>query len=130
MRVLLADDHLSLLDAVRSLLKTDVDIVGWASDGETLFEAAMRLQPDVIVTDISMPKLSGIQAVIQLREAGCSSRVVFLTVHADPDIVQAALETGALGYVLKASITTDLLFAIGEANAGRAFISSDVSAMN
>jgi DNA-binding NarL/FixJ family response regulator len=85
MRVLLADDHLSLLDAVRSLLKTDVDIVGWASDGETLFEAAMRLQPDVIVTDISMAKLSGIQAVIQLRKAGCSSRVVFLTVHADSD---------------------------------------------
>ena len=72
----------------------------------------MKLRPDVIVTDISMPKLSGIQAVNQLKEAGCSSKVVFLTVRADPDIVRAALKTGALGYVLKASIATDLLSAI------------------
>jgi DNA-binding NarL/FixJ family response regulator len=84
----------------------------------------MKLQPDVIVTDISMPKLSGIDAVDRLRESGCSSKVVFLTVHSDPDFVDAALKTGALAYVLKPSIASDLLFAIQEAFAGRAFVSN------
>ncbi len=126
-RVLLADDHPGLLQAVRSLLNTDMDVVGCVDNGESLFDAAMKLQPDVLVTDISMPKLSGIQAVNQLKEAGCSSKVVFLTVHADPDIVRAALKTGALGYVLKASIATDLLSAIEEAVAGRPFVSPEAS---
>jgi DNA-binding NarL/FixJ family response regulator len=124
MRVLLADDHPGLLRAVRSLLKTDVDIVECVDNGESLFDAAMKLQPDVIVTDISMPKLSGIEAANKLRESGCSSRVVFLTVHTDADVVRIALETGALGYVAKTSIATDLLFAIQEAIAGRVFVSS------
>jgi DNA-binding NarL/FixJ family response regulator len=127
MRVLLADDHPGLLERVRALLDHDVDVVGCVDNGEDLVEAAMKLQPDVIVTDISMPKLSGIKAVNRLEQAGCSSRVVFLTVHSDPDIVRAALATGALGYVLKASIDTDLLFAIQEAMAGRAFISPEAS---
>ena len=96
MRVLLADDHPGLLAAVRSLLKTDTDVIACVNDGECLFEAAMKLQPDIIVTDISMPKLSGIQAAHRLRESGCSSRIVFLTVHTDPDVIRAALETGAL----------------------------------
>jgi DNA-binding NarL/FixJ family response regulator len=127
MRVLLADDHPSLLARVRTLLNHDVDVVGCVDSGEGLVETAMKLQPDVIVTDISMPKLSGIEAINRLRQAGCSSRVIFLTVHADPEIVHAALETGALGYVLKASIGTDLLFAIEEAVAGRAFVSPEAS---
>ncbi len=125
MRVLLADDHPVLLERVRALLDHDVDVVECVDNGEDLVEAAMKLQPDVIVTDISMPKLNGIEAVGRLKQAGCSSRVVFLTVHSDPDIVRAALATGALGYVLKVSIATDLLFAIHEAMAGRAFISPE-----
>jgi DNA-binding NarL/FixJ family response regulator len=124
MRVLLADDHRGLLDVVRSLLKTRVEIVGYVNDGEALFEAAMELHPDVIVTDISMPKLSGIEAVDRLRESGCRARVVFLTNHSDPDFVDLALKTGALGYVLKISMVTDLLFAIQEALAGRIFVSA------
>jgi DNA-binding NarL/FixJ family response regulator len=124
MRVLLADDHRGLLDVVRSLLKTRVEIVGYVNDGEALFEAAMELHPDVIVTDISMPKLSGIEAVDRLRESGCQARVVFLTNHSDPDFVDLALKTGALGYVLKISMVTDLLFAIQEALAGRIFVSA------
>ena len=124
MRVLLADDHRGLLDVVRSLLKTRVEIVGYVNDGEALFEAAMELHPDVIVTDISMPKLSGIDAVDRLRESGCRARVVFLTNHSDPDFVDLALKTGALGYVLKISMVTDLLFAIQEALAGRIFVSA------
>jgi DNA-binding NarL/FixJ family response regulator len=94
------------------------------NDGEALFEAAMELHPDVIVTDISMPKLSGIEAVDRLRESGCRARVVFLTNHSDPDFVDLALKTGALGYVLKISMVTDLLFAIQEALAGRIFVSA------
>jgi DNA-binding NarL/FixJ family response regulator len=93
-----------------------------------MFDAAMKFQPDVIVSDISMPKLSGIEAANQLRESGCSAKVVFLTVHNDPDFVRAALRTGALGYVLKTSITTDLLIAIRETLAGRTFVSPKVSA--
>jgi DNA-binding NarL/FixJ family response regulator len=122
-RALLADDHPGILKVVQSLLKTDVDVVGCVDNGESLFEAAMTLHPDVIVSDISMPRLSGLAAVDRLRESGCSSTVVFFTVHDDPDFVDAALKTGALGYVLKASIATDLLFAIQEAIAGRVFVS-------
>jgi DNA-binding NarL/FixJ family response regulator len=75
-----------------------------------------------------MPKLSGIQVAHRLRESGCSSRIVFLTVHTDPDVIRAALETGALGYVVKTSLTTDLLFAIHEAFQGRTFVSLETSA--
>jgi len=84
--VLLADDHPSLLEVVRSLLKTtDLDVVESVDNGEALFDSAMRLQPEVIVTDISMPRLNGFEAVERLRESGCSSRIVFLTVQSDPD---------------------------------------------
>ena len=123
MRVLLADDHPGLLAAVRSLLTTDMDVIACVDNGESLFDAAVKLQPDIIVTDISMPKLSGIQVAHRLRESGCLSRIVFLTVHTDPDVIRAALETGALGYVVKASLTADLLFAIREAFQGRTFVS-------
>ena len=123
MRVLLADDHAGVLGVVRGLLESDFDVVGTVDNGESLFDAAMKLQPDVIVTDISMPKLSGIDAVNRLRESGCSSNVVFLTVHNDPDIVRIVLNSGALGYVLKNSIGTDLLLAIQEAMAGCVFVS-------
>jgi DNA-binding NarL/FixJ family response regulator len=123
--VLLADDHPSLLEVVRSLLKTtELDVVGCVDNGEALFDSAMRLQPEVIVTDISMPRLNGIEAVERLRKSGCSSRIVFLTVQSDPDFVVAALNTGAFGYVIKPQIVTDLLFAIQEAVAGRVFVSA------
>jgi DNA-binding NarL/FixJ family response regulator len=126
-RVLLADDHPGLLRAVRSLLETDADVVGCVDNGEALFDAAMKLHPDVIVTDISMPKLSGIAATKRLRESGCSAKVVFLTVHDDPDVVRTALNAGALGYILKSSVTTDLLVAIREALANRSFVSTEAS---
>jgi DNA-binding NarL/FixJ family response regulator len=123
MRILLADDHRKLLDLVHGLLKSDFEVVGCVEDGESLVEAAEKLQPDVIVTDISMPKLNGIEAIDRLRKSGCSSKIVFLSAHADSDFVQAALRVGALAYVTKPRINTDLLFAIGEAHAGRIFVS-------
>jgi DNA-binding NarL/FixJ family response regulator len=124
MRVLLADGHPQLLEAIRGFIEPHLDVVGCVDNGESLFEAAMMLQPDVIVTDISMPKLSGIEAAKRLRESGCSSKVVFLAIHADPDVVPVALKTGALAYVLKTAIDTDLLLAIQEAIAGRIFVSA------
>jgi len=104
-------------------LEPTFDVVGAVEDGEALVEAAGNLQPDVIITDISMPKLNGIEAADRLRESGSSSKIVFLTVHADPDFVQAALKTGALAYVSKSRITTDLLIAVEEALNGCTFVS-------
>ena len=122
-RVVLADDHRGFLEAVQSNIGSEVEIVRCVDNGESLVEAAMKLHPDVIVTDISMPRLSGIGAVDRLRDSGCLSKVVFLTAHSDPDFVSAGLNTGALAYVLKSSMATDLLFAIQEAFAGRVFVS-------
>ena len=124
MRVLLADGHPQLLEAIRSFLEPHLNVVGCVNNGESLFEDAMMLQPDVIVTDISMPKLSGIEAAKRLRESGCPSKVVFLADYGDPDFVSATLKTGALAYVLKTSVDTDLLLAIREAFAGRGFVSA------
>jgi len=123
MRVLLADDHRNLLELIRVLLEPTFDVVGTVGDGESLIEAAGKLQPDVIVTDISMPKLNGIEAVNRLRESGSTSKVVFLTVHAGPDFVQAAFKAGALAYVSKIRISADFLVAIREALEGRIFVS-------
>jgi DNA-binding NarL/FixJ family response regulator len=123
MRILLADDQRRLLEVTRDLLEPTFDVIGCVGDGEALVEAAGRLQPSVIVTDISMPKLNGIEAASRLRESGSCSKIVFLTVHADPDFVQAALNAGALGYVSKLRINSDLLVAIEEALAGRIFVS-------
>jgi DNA-binding NarL/FixJ family response regulator len=129
MRILLADDHRGLLEVTRGLLESTFDVVGCVEDGESLLEAAGKLQPDVIVTDISMPKLNGIEAANRLRKLGSSAKIVFLTVHADPDFVQAALKTGALAYVWKFRINTELLIAIEEALAGRIFVSPLESAV-
>jgi DNA-binding NarL/FixJ family response regulator len=128
-RILLADDHSPLLELVQGLLEPTFEVVGCVRDGESLVEAAGKLQPDVIVTDISMPKLNGIDAAYQLRESGSLSKIIFLTVHADPDFVQAALKTGAVAYIWKLRIETDLLVAIGEVLAGRIFVSSLESAV-
>jgi len=117
------------LELIRGLLEPTYDVVGCVEDGQSLVQAAGKLQPDVIVTDISMPKLNGIEAADRLRESGSSSKIVFLTVHADPDFALAALKTGALAYVLKFRINTDLLVAIGEALAGHVFVSPLESAV-
>lgn len=123
MRVLLADDHPLLLKSAARILTPTCEVVGKVADGKSLFESGMKLQPDVIVTDISMPVLNGIEAVNKLKVAGCRSKIVFLTVHTDPEIVRHCLAIGALGYVLKSRMATDLVSAIQEAVAGRSFTS-------
>lgn len=122
-RILLADDHPLLLNAVVHRLKPDFEIVDSVADGRSLFESAMKLQPDIIVSGISMPILNGIEAVAKLKAAGCRSKIVFLTVQSDAAFVRACLGAGALGYVLKSHLHTDLVLAIREALEERIFIS-------
>ncbi|WP_263365774.1 response regulator [Edaphobacter bradus] len=121
-RVLLADDHPHLLEAATALLAPYFDVVGTASDGRTLVSEALRLEPDVIVVDITMPVLSGIDAVHQLRELRSSARSVFLTIHAGEEFVAACRAEGALGYVLKSKMKTQLVPAIWAALAGVAYM--------
>jgi DNA-binding NarL/FixJ family response regulator len=122
-RILLADNHPDLLKAVERHLEREFEVVGKVLDGQLLLEEAIRLKPDVIVSDISLPRLNGIAAADRLRESGCQSRIVFLTASSDPDFVRACLATGALGYVVKSRIGAELLPAIREALAGHIFIS-------
>src|ERR1700727_3090454 len=97
--VLLADDHPSLLEAASAILKPHFEIVGTATDGAMLVSEALRLRPDVIVTDITMPVLNGIEAVSQLRDSGFSTTFVFLTVHQREEFLKACLAGGQLGSV-------------------------------
>ena len=121
--MLLADDHEAMLDRVARLLATECNVVGTATDGQQALEAAQDLKPDVLVLDISMPVMNGIETAHRLKEAGAEARVVFLTVHDNPDYAREALDTGALGYVIKPRIASDLMAAIKEAHAGRSFVS-------
>ncbi|HYP13801.1 MAG TPA: response regulator transcription factor [Bryobacteraceae bacterium] len=122
-RILLADDHKIVVEGLRSLLQPEFDLVGTAENGLELIDAAERLRPDVIVTDISMPLLNGIDAVSKLRQAGVDAKVVFLTMHPDLVFATRALEAGASGYVLKHSAPDELITAIHEAVSGGLFIS-------
>jgi DNA-binding NarL/FixJ family response regulator len=125
-RIILADDHRIVVEGLRSLLQSEFDLVGTAENGVDLVELAQRVKPDVIVTDISMPLLNGIDAVRKLRESGVQAKVVFLTMH--PDVVYAtrAMEAGASGYVLKHSAPDELIAAIHEVLRGGAFISTSL----
>lgn len=122
--VLLADDNKQMLQYVSEFLSADgCEVVGMVSDGQVALDAAMKLRPDVVVLDISMPILNGIQAARCLRQADSGAKIVFLTVEKDPDVCLAALETGALGYVLKPRLGADLISAIKQAQLGRRFVS-------
>ena len=129
-RVLLADDHPLLLERVAAFLRSFFDVVGIASNGKELVAEAMQLNPDVIVADITMPALTGIEAAHQLREAGSKAKFVFLTVHSDIDFVQACQAEGALGYVVKSRMATDLIPAIKAALSGQSYISQSVYAVS
>lgn len=126
-RVLLADDNAVVLDRVGVLLRPSFEVVGAVTNGQELFYAGMRLAPDVIVADITMPVLLGIEAAQQLREAGSRARFVFLTIHNEYEFVDACVAQGAFGYVLKAHMKTDLIPAIKAALLGRTFISPLIS---
>jgi DNA-binding NarL/FixJ family response regulator len=122
-RLLLADDHTELLEEIQQFVATRFDVVGTAGDGMTLVKMAKALQPDVVVTDIRMPGLSGIDAAcIILQQKACKA-VVLLTMYDDSLLVKNALDVGILGYVLKAAAGEDLIPAIEAALQGTVFVS-------
>jgi DNA-binding NarL/FixJ family response regulator len=123
MRALLADDNDDFLVAATRLLEPEFEVVATVGDGQALIDEAERLDPDLLVLDISMPLLNGIEAVRQLRASGSQAKVVFLTVHEDADYVRAALLAGAQGYVVKSRLVTDFPLALNEVLQGRSFIS-------
>jgi DNA-binding NarL/FixJ family response regulator len=118
-RVLLADDHAAMLERVMSLVAAEFDVVGAVGDGQSVLDAVAVLQPDVVVLDISMPVMSGLAAAARLGESPHPPRVVFLTVHDDAAFVEAARGVGAMGYVTKRHLRTDLVPAIRLAIEGR-----------
>jgi DNA-binding NarL/FixJ family response regulator len=126
-RVLLADDHLLIAEALTSLLTPEFDLVGVVEDGLQLIEAAGRLRPDVIVADITMPHLNGIDALIRLREGGDGVPVVFLTMQRDVSFARRALEAGASGYVLKHSASVELIAALHAALQGKTYLTPQVA---
>ena len=126
-RILLADDHPAVLKATNVLLKAQFDIVGNATDGPTLVSEALRLCPDVIVADITLPVLSGIDAAHQLRESVPSVKIVFLTVHSEQPFLDACIAEGALGYVLKSHMKAHLIPAIQAALVGHSYICPFIS---
>ena len=121
-RVLLADDHAIVVDGLSSLLKDQFELVGTVADGPALIDAVRRLHPDVIVTDIAMPGMSGLEALRRLSADGLKSKVIFLTMHSDPQLAAEAFRAGASGYVLKHSAGEELVTAINEVLQGRAYL--------
>ncbi len=126
-RILLADDHRIVLEGLNNLLTANYDVVGMAEDGHTLVKEALRLKPDVIIADISMPSLNGIDAVRQIRKEGFNPKVIFLTMHNDPMYAKEVLDMGASGFVLKHSATSELITALQEALRGHTHISPAIS---
>jgi DNA-binding NarL/FixJ family response regulator len=122
-RILLADDHTLFVEALQKVLEVEFDLVGSVGDGRALLEAAPRLHPDVILLDLSMPLLNGIDAARQLRRLIPETRVVFLSMHGDPTYVTEAFRAGASGYVLKRANATELIQAIKAALRGQLYVS-------
>src|SRR4051794_39365361 len=121
-RVLLADDHALLLGAFEKLLSEECQIVGQVADGRALVTAAETLKPDVVVLDISMPILNGLEAGRQIKQRVRDAKLVFLTMNEDTDLAAEAFRSGASGYLLKRSAASELLTAIREVMQGRSYI--------
>ena len=121
-RVLLADDHTMFSQGLQSLLEDDFDLVGAVADGEALVQAARRLNPDVIIADISMPVMNGLDAVRQLKKDGATAKIIFLTMHADDRLLAEAFRCGGSGYVLKQSAGEELITGIGKVLAGQKYV--------
>jgi DNA-binding NarL/FixJ family response regulator len=121
-RILLADDHRIVAEGLRSLLEPEFELVGIVEDGRALIAAAEKLRPDVIIADISMPLLNGIEAVRQIKKTDKGVKVIFLTMHPDVTYAVSALEAGALGYVLKHSAPSELTTAVRAALKGKTYV--------
>ena len=128
-RVIVADDHHLVRQGIRMLLEKadDIEVVGEAEDGQEAVEMAERLTPDVLVMDISMPRLNGTQATERIHSRGLATQVVILSMHADKTIVRQALRYGAKGYVLKRAVAEELLLAVRAANLGDTYLSPPIA---
>ena len=122
-RILLADDQREVLQTVSSIIEDECEIVGLAEDGQQALQLAQTQSPDLLVLDIFMPVLSGFDAAVRLRDSGSLTKIIFLTVHEDADFVNAAISLGALGYVQKAHLITDLIPAIRNVLDGQLYLS-------
>jgi DNA-binding NarL/FixJ family response regulator len=122
-RVLVADDLESVQAAVADLLRGSFDVIGTVSDGKSAVDEILLLQPDLVVLDISMPGMTGIEVAKELKNHTNKTKVIFLTVHDDSRIIAACLSAGAVGYVVKELMDSDLIPAMNEALAGRVFVS-------
>jgi DNA-binding NarL/FixJ family response regulator len=126
-RILVADDHRMVAEGLRSVLEPDFELTEIVEDGRALVEAALRLRPDIIVADITMPRLNGLDAVEQIRRAGCDAKVVFLTMHKDVVYAAHAQRSGASGFVLKHSASTELLTALRAALADQTYVTPEIA---
>lgn len=126
-RVLLADDHRIVAEGLKRLLETEFELVGMVENGRALLAAAKELKPDVIVTDISMPELNGIEAFEELKKNNPDVKVVFLTMHHSVVYARRALDAGAHGYVLKHSASEELILAVKAAAAGKTFVTPSIA---
>lgn len=126
LRILLADDSPYMLQAARLILEPEFQIVGTVDDGEAVLEAMQSLKPDVLILDISMGLMNGLEAARLLTRIGSKAKIVFLTVHKDQEFVEEAFSAGAMGYVIKPRLGTDLLIAVREALRGHTFVSPDL----
>jgi len=127
-RVLLADDHRMVAEGLKGLLAEEFELVGIVEDGRAMVAAASKLRPDLIVADISMPQMNGLDALAHLKRDNPVVRVVFLTMHRDAAYARRALEAGASGFVLKHSAPAELVLALRAALQGRTFITPDLAA--
>jgi DNA-binding NarL/FixJ family response regulator len=126
-RLLLADDHLLVAQAIANYLSDDCELLGIVDDGQKLVNAARTLKPDIIVSDISMPVLGGIEAVKRLREEGCEAKIIFLTMYSEPGIASEALLAGVSGYLPKNSAGEELVTAIREVMNGHVYLSPSIA---
>lgn len=122
-RILIADDHPLTIEGVRAVLERDHEIVGTVTDGRALLESTKRLKPDLVVLDISMPLLNGIDAAIQISKILPQTKLLFVTMHLSPPYLEAALDAGATGYVIKSSAREELLEAVASVLRGAVYIS-------
>jgi DNA-binding NarL/FixJ family response regulator len=122
----LADDHPPMIARVRGTLGDEFEVIDAAENGDQAVKSVLMLDPDVLILDISMPVLNGLQAAERLQKANSRARMIFLTIHEDPDFVRAAFAVGASGYVVKSRLNTDLVPAVREALVGKTFVSPDL----
>jgi DNA-binding NarL/FixJ family response regulator len=125
-RVVLADDHREVIAKIRGVLGDEFEIIEAAENGRQALTAVLALDPDIFVTDISMPVLNGLQAARSIQKTNSRVKIIFLTIHEDRDFIAAAFSAGATGYVTKRRLSTDLVVAIQEALKGRAFVSNSI----